>query len=163
MRVQLRVHLPVEADILWQALRTPAVFQAVSSPLLAMTSVEPSGLPELWKGDGPHLISISALGLLALGTQTIDASFSLMPDGTRVMTDAGQPQSGALTAITQWRHRMAVTALPDGTTLYRDRLDFSAGVLTPLMWLSLWAFWQWRGLRLRRLARRRFQNLLAPA
>lgn len=161
MRVQLRIHLPVGAETLWQALRTPAVFQAVSSPLLEMASVEPAGLPDLWQGDGPHLISIRALNAVSMGTQTIDASFETTPDGTRVMTDAGQPQSGALTAISHWRHRMAVTALPDGTALYRDRLDFSAGALTPLLWLSLWAFWQWRGLRLRQLARSRFRNLLA--
>lgn len=163
MRVQLRIHLPVDAETLWQALRTPAVFRAVSSPLLEMASEEALGLPDLWQGDGPHLISIRALNVIPMGTQTIDAHFKIAPDGTQIMTDAGQPQSGALTAITQWQHRMAVTALPDGTALYRDRLDFSAGALTPLLWLSLWAFWQWRGLRLRRLARSRFQNLLARA
>lgn len=163
MRVQLRIHLPVSADELWQAVRTPAVFQAVSSPLLRMTNLEPSELPALWSGGGPHLIAIDALGILPMGSQTIDVSFAERPDGTRIMTDAGQPKSGALTAITKWRHRLAVTALPDGTALYRDCLDFSAGALTPLLWLSLWAFWQWRSLQLKRLARRRFQNLLARA
>lgn len=163
MRVQLRIHLPVSADELWQAIRTPAIFRAVSSPLLKMTSLEQDSLPELWRGDGPHLISISALGLISMGTQTIDVSFTQRPDGTRIMSDDGKPMSGALAAITQWRHRMAVTSLPDGTALYRDRLDFSAGALTPLLWVSLWAFWQWRAMQLRRLARRRFRNLLAPA
>jgi len=48
---------------------------------------------------------------------------------------------------------MAVAAGPNpGTTLFRDRLEFSAGALTPLVWLALWAFWQWRGRRLMQLA-----------
>ncbi|WP_223227641.1 hypothetical protein [Leifsonia xyli] len=37
-------------------------------------------------------------------------------------------------------------------TLYRDRLIVRAGALTPVVWYGLWAFWQWRGGRLRRLA-----------
>lgn len=162
MRVQLRIQLPVSGDELWQAIRTPAVFRTVSSPLLEMASVEAGAFPEMWHGDGAHLIAIRALGLLPMGTQTIDVSFAERPDGTRVMTDDGKPISGALTAISEWRHRMAVTDLADGTSLYRDRLEFSAGVLTPLLWLSLWAFWQWRAMQLKRLARRRFRNLLGP-
>ena len=39
-----------------------------------------------------------------------------------------------------------------GTTLLRDRLEISAGVLTPLFWLAMWAFWQWRARGLVRLA-----------
>jgi hypothetical protein len=57
--------------------------------------------------------------------------------------------------ITSWRHRMAVTEQPNGRTLYRDRLDVSAGILTPLIWISLWVFWQWRALRLRAVLRRK--------
>jgi hypothetical protein len=27
-----------------------------------------------------------------------------------------------------------------------------AGILTPVAWYTMWAFWQWRGMRLRQLA-----------
>ena len=46
---------------------------------------------------------------------------------------------------------MAVSALPDGRTLYRDRLDISAGIATPFIWAAMWIMWQWRAARLRRL------------
>lgn len=159
MRVQLRIRLAAPADTVWDAIRNPVVFRLVSSPLLVIYSCEPSGAPKQWLGDGPHLVEIRALNLWRLGTQTIDISFTEIPDGTRIMIDDGNPQTGSLAMIRGWRHRMAVTALPDGTTLYRDRLDFDAGLLTPLVWLSLWSFWQWRAFRLRQLAQRQFRNL----
>jgi hypothetical protein len=49
---------------------------------------------------------------------------------------------------------MAVSPSDDGRTLYRDRLDISAGMLTPLVWVGVWAFWQWRAFQLTRLAPR---------
>ena len=153
MKIQLRETLPASADDVWDAIRSPRVFTEVSSPLLGMYSCEPSGAPERWLGDGPHRIEIRLFKLFKLGTQTIDISFETRADDTRIMTDAGIPQSGALTAIKTWRHRMAVTPLPNGETLYRDRLDFSAGVLTPIIWLSLWCFWQWRAYKLKSVFR----------
>jgi hypothetical protein len=47
---------------------------------------------------------------------------------------------------------MAVSATDDGRTLFRDRLAVRAGLLTPLVWISMWAFWQVRGARLKKLA-----------
>ena len=38
---------------------------------------------------------------------------------------------------------------------YRDRLDGSAGLLTPAVWLVLWGVWQLRGAHLRRTMRSR--------
>lgn len=155
MKVQLRTRFAVNADDVWDAIRKPVMFRKVSAPLLEMRSLEPGGFPAQWLENAPHRVGIFALGVMPSGVQTIDVSYRTTPDGTRVMTDAGTPQSGALTVITSWRHRMAVTALPDGTTLYRDRLDFDAGLLSPLVWLSLWSFWQWRAFRLRRLLQHR--------
>jgi len=155
VRVNLRLRIHQNADVVWDALRDPAMFRRVSAPLLEMRSLEKSGFPDRWSEDGPHRISIYALGFIPNGVQTIDVSYTERADGTRVMTDAGMPQSGALTLIKQWRHQMAVTDLGDGTTLYRDRLEFNAGLLNPIAWIGLWCFWQWRGLRLRRLLQAR--------
>jgi len=153
--VALQLTLPHSPDTVWAALRNPAVFRQVSAPLLTMTSLEASGFPEQWTETGPHRIRIAMLRQIAVGEQTIDIHVAERADGTRILTDAGQPQSGALTIIRQWRHRMAVTPLPNGQTLYRDRLDFDAGVLSAAVWIGLWAFWQWRAFNLRRVLRRR--------
>ncbi len=71
----------------------------------------------------------------------------------RIFEDHGGPLTGPLSVVSSWRHRMAVSAGPSpGTTLFRDRNEFSAGALTPLVWAGLWLFWQWRARRLTRLA-----------
>lgn len=155
MFVALKLTLDQDPDAVWDALRNPEVFQRVSAPLLRMSSRESSGFPTQWTDSGPHLIEISLLGQIPVGQQTIDISFAERPDGTRILTDAGKPRSGALTVIRDWRHRMAVSPLPNGRTEYRDRLDFDAGLLSPAVWIGLWAFWQWRGFNLRRALWRR--------
>lgn len=150
MRVQLRLELDCTPDVMWEALRTPSVLQHVAHPWLAIEAVSPRGLPRRWP-EGAHGVHVSALGLVPLGRQTIDIHYSERA-GARIVEDGGGPTTGLLAAVTSWRHRMAVSALPRGRTLYRDRLDVTAGPLTPLVWLSLWAFWQWRGAQLRRLS-----------
>jgi hypothetical protein len=89
--------------------------------------------------------------LVPAGEQVIDIRYRERGD-VRIVEDAGGPVSGVLAVITGWRHRMAVSPAPDGRTLYRDRLDVSAGPLTPLVWLGAWLYWQWRARQLARLA-----------
>lgn len=153
MHVQLKIVLACTPDAAWRALRSPAVFSEVSAPLLRFEPLdgEPP-FPEEWDA-GPHPVHVRALlGLLDAGTQNIDVSFRRR--GTaRIFEDAGGPLTGPLTIVTRWRHRMAIAAGPTpGTTLFRDRLEFSAGLLTPAVWVGFWAFWQWRGRALARLA-----------
>ncbi len=153
MNIFLRLTLDCDADAAWDALSNPEVFAAVSSPLLKFSSQEKDGFPPAWTGQGPHLVSVKLFGIFPLGTQTIDATFTQRPGGVRMMIDAGSPQSGALAAIKKWDHRMAVSSPAPGKTLYRDRLQFSAGWLTPLMFIPLWFFWQRRGAKLSKLAK----------
>ena len=70
------------------------------------------------------------------------------------MRDDGRGLDGVPGLIRSWYHRMAVAPHPDDATatLYRDRLEFDAGPLTPAVWAGLWPLWQWRGLRLKQLA-----------
>lgn len=151
MRVQLKIVLDASPDAVWDALCSPSVLSDISHPLLSFEPLSPTGLPHRWD-EGPHPVAVSALfGIVPVGRQSIDIHFSQRGD-TRVLEDSGGPISGALAIITSWRHRMAVAPGPEGTTLYRDRLDISAGVLTPVVWVGLWAFWQWRAAGLRRLA-----------
>ncbi|PJJ65673.1 hypothetical protein [Compostimonas suwonensis] len=157
MRVLLKFVLDTDPDAAWRALRSPAVFREVAAPLLGMTSLEDAGFPTIWQ-PGEHPVRVRAGGLLPIGRQLIRVSLDdRRADGVRILRDRGEGVSGALRAVTLWDHRMAVSPAPgsdDGTakTLYRDQLTVSAGILTPAAWAGLWAFWQWRGLRLRQLA-----------
>jgi len=152
MHVQLKFVLACPPDAAWRAIRSPSVFADVSYPLLEFEPLGDHGFPEEW-GEGSHPVRARALfSILDAGTQDIDISLSER-GAVRILEDHGGPLSGPLRIVTRWRHRMAVAAGPNpGTTLFRDRLEFSAGALTPLVWLALWAFWQWRGRRLMQLA-----------
>lgn len=151
MRVQLKLVLDAPPDAVWAALRAPAVLSEVAHPFFSFEPLSPRGLPRVWT-EGEHPVLASMLwGMIPAGEQVIDIRFR--ERGTvRIIEDAGGPVSGPLTVITRWRHRMAVAPADGGGTLYRDRLDISAGLLTPVVWIGVWAFWQWRGWQLARLA-----------
>ncbi|WP_341952922.1 hypothetical protein [Salinibacterium sp. TMP30] len=151
MRVLLKLELDCDPEDAWRAIRTPQVFRDVSYPLTQFTSLEAGGFPELWQ-PGDHPVQVSAFGKFPIGEQLIAVSFENSPGGLRIMRDRGRGLSGPLALVSHWEHSMAISAAPGGKTLYRDQLSFTAGALTPVMWLMYWAFWQWRAAALKRLA-----------
>lgn len=152
MRVLLKLTLECAPDAAWQAIRSPEVFRAVSWPFTVFTSLEEDGFPDAWT-EGEHAVAGNAFGLLPVGTQIIDLRFTEPQPGVRAVIDSGRGVSGGLSVVTKWHHTMAVSARPDGRTLFRDQLRFEAGAATLALWPAFWAFWQWRGSRITRLAR----------
>ncbi len=152
MRILLKFTLDCDPDAAWWALRSPAVFRAVSGPFLTFTSLEKEGFPETWS-PGIHPVRARAFGLVTVGEQLIDLSYPRRRDGVRMEVDSGGAINGVMSVITKWKHTMAVSAAPGGGTLYRDQLKFGAGPLTLVLWPALWVFWQWRAKRIRRLSR----------
>ncbi len=162
VRVLLKLILDCDPDAAWRALQSPTAFREVALPWVDFRSDEPAGFPTVWD-TAEHRVSVRALGAVTVGTQAIrlDTLRSTDPRerATRILRDSGGGVGGVLSAIPHLDHRMAIAPDPAGPgpdgrlrTLYRDRLVVRAGVVTPLAWYGLWAFWQWRGLRLRRLA-----------
>ena len=156
MRVLLKFTLDCEPDAAWRAVRNPVVFRAVSRPLTRFTSLEENGFPVEWS-QGVHPVRMYAAGGILVGDQTIDLEFITRPatakrGKVRIVRDTGRGLSGPLALVTHWEHSMAIAEAPGGRTLYRDQLDFSVGPLTLLAWPLYWAFWQWRGASMRRLA-----------
>jgi len=152
VHVQLKLLLECPVDAAADALRDPAVMRAVATPLLRYRSEEPGGFPHRWSGE-PHPVSAAALGVLPLGRTHVHLDWHER-DGAWIQRDTGRGVSGTF-ALLRISHRMAVSPAADGRTLLRDRLQFTAGpggVLSPLLWAGLWATWQWRGHRMRRLA-----------
>jgi hypothetical protein len=161
MRVLLKLILDCDPDAAWRALQSPTAFREVAMPWLDFRSDEPAGFPTTWGSE--HRVRVKALGAFTVGTQAIrlDTLRSTDPReaGTRILHDSGGGTGGALAAIPRLDHRMAIAPDPAGPdengrvrTLYRDQLIVRAGALTPFAWYAFWAFWQWRGVRLRRLA-----------
>jgi hypothetical protein len=151
MRVLLKLILDCEPDDAWRAIRSPAVFREVSSPFTTFTSLEPGGFPTTWP-DGDHRVASRAFGLVPIGEQVISLQARTQPGGVRSVRDTGHGESGLLASVTKWDHTMAVSSAGSGKTLYRDRLVFEVGGATALAWPAFWAFWQWRGARIRQLA-----------
>lgn len=151
MRVTLRLELDAAPDAVWELLHDPRALGAVLAPLLTIEPVAARRLPASWT-EGDHRLRVRLLGLVVLGEQRIRFSARRRGD-VRIVEDAGGPESGVLGLVSGWRHRMAVSPLPGRRTLYRDRLDFSAGVLTPLVWPGMWLLWRWRARGIRRAAR----------
>lgn len=154
----LKLVLDCEPDAAWHALRSPAALREVVSPWLDFSSLEPGGFPAQWQ-EGEHLMTALALRTLAVGTDAVDISYpGGLPPGVRMLRDRGGIRSGLLgRGLRGWDHRMAVSPAPPAPgsdtarTLYRDRLELH-GPLAPAAWYPVWAFWQWRGARLVRLA-----------
>jgi hypothetical protein len=153
MRVMLRLELDAYPETVWAMLHDPLALAAVVHPLLELEPVGHRRFPPTWTA-GDHLVRLRVLGLIPLGDQLIRLSTSRRGDA-RILEDSGRPVSGVLGLVSAWRHRMAVSPLPGGRTLYRDRLDVSAGILTPVAWFGLWLLWQYRAQGIRRVVARR--------
>jgi hypothetical protein len=150
MRVLLKFELDCTPDAALSALLDPSVFRAVSAPFTTFESLEPGGFPRVWT-PGPHRLVGKAFGIVPIGEQVVDLTV-LDRRGAQIVRDSGGGVSGSLALISDWQHSMAVAPLPDGRTLYRDQLVFGAGLLSVPAWVALWAFWQWRGARIRSLS-----------
>jgi hypothetical protein len=149
VHVTLRLELDAAPDAVWEFLHDSVALGMMVAPLLEIEPVGHRRFPAVWT-QGDHLVRARLFGLVAIGDQLIRLSSSAR-GGARILEDSGGPVSGLLGLVTGWRHRMAVSAAPDGRTRYLDRLDFSAGVLTPFIWFGVWAFWQYRAHRIRHL------------
>lgn len=154
MHVQLKLTLACSPEAASDALANPEVMVAVTRPLVVYRSAEPGGFPARW-GAEPQRVRARILGFVPLGVTHVDLRWYDLR-GARVQEDTGVGVSGQFARLTI-RHRMAVSPAPKSSglargTLLRDRLEFDAGLLGPLLWPGLWAVWQWRGLRMRRLA-----------
>lgn len=150
----LKLVLDCDADAAWRALHSPAAVSELYGPLLQMTPMA-GALPSALEHGADVPVRLGALGV-AVGEQLIHVTDRLTEDGhgeVRIMRDSGIPLTGPLATLDVWDHQMAVAPHPDdpSKTLWRDRLVIG-GPTAAALWPALWATWQWRGARLRRLA-----------
>ncbi len=152
MRVLSKFVIDCDADAAWRALHSPRVIAEVYGPLLDLQPLEP--IPPRWEHGQNAAVGLSIAGLIPVGRQLIsitDVERSVGGVPVRILRDSGIPLTGPLAALDVWDHQMAVSALPDGRTLWRERLVFG-GAAAPLLWPALWAVWQWRAVRVRAIA-----------
>ncbi|GAA4195822.1 hypothetical protein GCM10022219_21510 [Microbacterium oryzae] len=152
MRILQKLVLDCDVDAAWRALHSPAVLAELYGPLVRMRPLGADPLPLEWESGADAAVQLDT-GSISLGTQLI-ATVDREKNGgsVRILRDVGMPLTGPLASLDVWDHQMAVSATADGRTLWRERLTIG-GRTAPLLWLPLWAMWQARAVRLRRLAR----------
>lgn len=154
MKISVSARLAIDIDSAWEMLHTPAIFRHVSSPFTVFRDDPKHPLPERFTPDTNYTVRVRAGGVIPMGTQIIRLEDSVESWAKRETIDVGHGVSGLLALFRNWRHRMSVEALADGSTQFRDQLTVNASWLTPVMWLGFGVFWRWRALRLRRLAKK---------
>lgn len=152
VHVGLRIVLDAPVDAVRDALLSPAVMVAVTTPFLVYRSRDPQGFPVRWVPGDPHPITASAFGVVPSGDTHVDLDLYDV-EGVPVQRDNGGGTSGLFGRMSM-QHRMAVLPAPGGTTLLVDRLDYRMrpAALGALLWPGMWMIWQWRALRMRSLA-----------
>jgi SAM-dependent methyltransferase len=154
MKVSVSTRLAVDIDRAWEMLHTPAVFRAVSQPFTVFREHPDHPLPDRFQPDTDYPVTVSAGGIFPLGEQIIRLEDTVYSWADRHTVDVGRGVSGMLRRLSGWNHQMALEALPDGSTLFRDQLTVRAGGLTPIVWPAFHVFWRWRAVRLRQLAKK---------
>ncbi|WOF22431.1 hypothetical protein N8K70_13685 [Microbacterium betulae] len=154
MRILQKLVLDCDPDAAWRALHSPAVFAELYGPLLSVRALGAEAIPAVWEPGRDAAVRIDA-GPVPLGTQLIATADRTKDDGrVRILRDTGTPLTGPLATLDVWDHQMAVSAAPGdpSRTLWRERLTIG-GPTALALWPVLWAIWQLRAARLRRLAR----------
>lgn len=160
MRILLKLVLDCDVDAAWRALHSPRAVADLYGPLLDLAPMDAAGMPTTLEAgaDIPVRLTLGANGGgVPLGDQLIHVSERHAFDAhgpVRILCDSGIPLTGPLASLDVWDHQMAVSVAPgDPTrTLWRERLVIGGGAAA-LLWPALWTTWQWRGARLRTLAK----------
>jgi hypothetical protein len=149
MKITLSTKLACPVEKAWQEVRTVRLLRYVARPLLAFEPVEPPVWLEDWQA-GDYLARMKFLGILPLGKQWLCASFPAVEGGYCVR------DNGHGDLARKWDHCISLAPQPDGSTLYTDRVEIEAGLLTPFVWLFAAMFYRYRQGRWRRLVRNEF-------
>jgi hypothetical protein len=124
--VEISTHLDALPDRVWAEVQRPRLLFFVAAPMVRFRPVDPPDLPDAWH-DGPHVLSMTLLGIVPLGRQVIDVSRPPPRGHTRFLRDAGRSAS-----IRRWDHLISVA--PDAAgTRYADRVEIDAGRRTPIV------------------------------
>jgi hypothetical protein len=144
MKVDLTTVLPCNVEDAAAHVMSTRLLQYVAHPLVSFSPVTGASFPETWT-EGTHWVRLKLFGFLPFGRQAIVISKPALPSGFAIR-DAGR---SALIPV--WDHLITIEPTQGGV-LYRDQVEVSARVLTPLIWMFAQIFYRHRQRRWRRLA-----------
>lgn len=141
MRCVIETVLHAPADRVWQPVLRPKTLERVTRGLLGFSD---ASFPERWSAGvsvSPRLVFFPALP-----AWKHHLTIEFVDHETRAL---GTREGGG--RVRTWSHRITVQPRDAASCFYRDTIDISAGLLTPLVRIYSELFYRYRQLRLRRL------------
>jgi hypothetical protein len=151
--VQLSTRLDCSPDEAWARVHTSALLLHVAAPLIRFTPKGDARFPAT-SVPGEYRAWMWLFGFIPVGWQAVVISESAPQGDARFIRDNGY---GPL--IQRWDHWITIAPGENGTTHYTDRVEISAGLLTPLIAGFARVFYAHRQRRWRRLAQTGFAAL----
>lgn len=145
MTVHVSTELEVSADYVWERLLQKKTFLYLTRGWLAIENTQ--AWPDRLFLQGETIVmKLRMLGLGPLSSHEVNI--------VRVDESAREIATQEYSRIVDvWNHCMRVEVLPGNRSRYTDRVDISAGLLTPAVWLFASLFYRAR--------QRRWESLLA--
>ncbi|MEM8862779.1 MAG: hypothetical protein AAGD96_31090 [Chloroflexota bacterium] len=144
MKIKLQSTLNCSAEAAWEEVKKVSLLQYVASPLVKFFPHDPAVFPKYWKEHETSVVLFRVFGLIPLGKHAL--YFEKIDGKTREL----QTREKSF-LLHKWDHLISITE-ENGQTIYTDEVEFSSGVLTPLVWLFAQTFYRHRQRRWRRLA-----------
>lgn len=156
MRVYVESELPCPPEAVWDEVSRSRLLKEVCSPLVSIHPVAGEELPGEWVEGSTVRVRSYLFGFVPLGTRVIHFD-RVDPTRREIATREHDP------LVQHWNHTVRVRPAPNGDAIYRDEVEISAGLLTPLVWLFAQCLYRHRQRRWRGVARRRACPSVMPA
>lgn len=142
--VEISTRLEASADVVWAAVKTPSAFRRVTRGLLTMPVIR--NRTDEWQLGETVVGWVFLFGFIPFSRHHLHVA-SISED-SRTLTS--QERGGV---VRKWNHDIVVTSINEGQCKYLDRIDISAGLLTPLIVVYAHWFYRMRQRRWRVLAK----------
>ena len=149
MLLQISTTLPCSVEEAVKQVKTPQLLRFVANPLVQFTPVDPPAFPATWSA-GTYWVQLKLFGLVPFGRQAVVISFPVVKNSFALR------DNGHSALIASWDHLITIAPSEHGS-YYEDRVNLSAGALTPFVWVFAWIFYRHRQRRWRLLANRGFE------
>lgn len=153
MKIKHSIVLKASQYEVWSQLLKPGLLDFVAYPIIKFKYL--TQLPLQWQV-GTYKASLHLFGLVPIGKQYIVIEFPKTENEELVLRDNGYGST-----IRKWDHLVTLKKIDEETTLYIDKVEVQAGILTIFVWVFAWFFYKYRQKRWAQLVANNFRQLNA--
>lgn len=149
MKVSRSTIIDLPPETVWSEVQTARLLKHIAWPLVRFLPVG-DGEFEAFEPGGRYPVELRLFGVLPFGTQWIVTSMheTETSEWPKQLRD-----NGYSALISKWDHWITIAPDGKGSTRYKDEIDISAGLITPMIWVFAQMFYRHRQIRWRGLAR----------